>query len=286
MENKKNIIYTEGAKVKLDLLFHDLQQDIEEYYIKNKYTLGEELIEITTSDIENIKRKITIRQNNKSDIVRLTLLVYFFAGILLTFVGLNYQSISDVFHGKEENKFEIMLTLTGAILSFFSIFFYFTKYQNTFNGKKEIETNSGDTLIDRNRERFIELINHQNKELQVKRRKNILVLSNSKDEESFLRDFFIKMDFQFVEFRHINENINTDNFDLVLFNNENGTIELTKIYEYSKAATEDKMFFYFGAKRLEVSEIEPIINRLAISNLRPQLYGSIIQALIFQETLK
>ena len=286
MSNKKKLLYTDSANERMDVLFHDLRKDIERYFIDRKYVYGDETVEVTSSDVEELSKRIIINKPNKKSSIKLILMTYSFLGILITLTGLFYEDISFIINS--DNKFRFTMIVTGIMLTLFSYVYYFIRYKETsrtFDGGIS-NVQDSDNLVSMNRERFIELINQQNKELQVKRRKNILVLSQSDKEMEFLKSFFKKMEFKNVDFRLIQINLDTTSYDLVIFNNENGSLEISRIYEIANNATNDTMFFYFGGVRLDLSEIHKIKNRLAISNLRPQLYGNIIQALIYQDTLE
>lgn len=286
MSKKNKLLYTDSANERMDVLFHDLRKEIERYFIDRKYVYGDEKVEITSSDVEELSKRIVIKKPNKKSSIKLILITYSFLGILITLTGLFYEDISFIINS--DNKFRFTMIVTGLMLTLFSYVYYFIRFKETsrtFDGGIS-NVQDSDNLVSMNKERFIELINQQNKELQVKRRKNILVLSQSDEEMEFLKSFFKKMEFKNVDFRRIQNNLDTTNYDLVIFNNENGSLEISRIYEIANNATNDTMFFYFGGVRLDLSEIHKIKNRLAISNLRPQLYGNIIQALIYQDTLE
>lgn len=116
---KKSIIYTDSASKKLENVLDKIKKDITEDIINSKNYPGEELIEITASDIEDTYERVFIRNkktryDSRSRMIRLILPVYFVMGILITFYGLFRKDIQELISG---DKVELTYVLVGFIVS-------------------------------------------------------------------------------------------------------------------------------------------------------------------------
>jgi pilus assembly protein TadC len=116
---KKSIIYTDSASKKLESVLEKIKKDITDDVINSKNYPGEELIEITASDIEDTYERVVIRNkktkfDSRSRMIKLILPVYFIMGILITIYGLFRKDIQDLISG---DKVELTYVLTGFIVS-------------------------------------------------------------------------------------------------------------------------------------------------------------------------
>lgn len=116
---KKSIIYTDSASKKLDSVLDKIKKDITEDIISSKNYPGEELIEITASDIEDTYERVYIRNkktkyDSRSRMIRLILPVYFIMGILIIIYGLFRKNIQELISG---DKVELTYVLVGFIVS-------------------------------------------------------------------------------------------------------------------------------------------------------------------------
>lgn len=94
MKKEKQIIYTESGEKRLAKLYDDLHVDIEKYFRENKYVPGDEFIEITAADIEEISKKITIAKTYKSNYTSFILIyIYCIFGFVLILYGIFYEEI-------------------------------------------------------------------------------------------------------------------------------------------------------------------------------------------------
>ena len=137
---KKEIIYTEASVKKLEVVIEDLKKRMEQDIFDSKYYLGEENIEITASDIEDIYRRIRIiRKDNKSysskRMMKLIIPLYFFVGVFTMFFGIFYDQIQYIIYEKPTS---LILILGGFVCSLFSGVMYLFSRQRE-NERKEIE---------------------------------------------------------------------------------------------------------------------------------------------------
>ncbi|WP_165042093.1 hypothetical protein [Dysgonomonas sp. ZJ709] len=119
----KEIIYTESALKKINTITDDFKKKIEAEIINSKNFLGEESIEITAADIEEIYKQVRIGQSisnklvYKNRMMRIILPIYFFIGVFMIIFGLFYDNIQNMIH---ENPPQLMIILSGFILSLVS----------------------------------------------------------------------------------------------------------------------------------------------------------------------
>ena len=119
----KEIIYTESALKKINTITDDFKKKIETEIINSKNFLGEESIEITAADVEEIYKQVRIGQSISNKLVyknrtmRIILPIYFFIGVFMIIFGLFYDDIQNMIH---ENPPQLMIILSGFILSLVS----------------------------------------------------------------------------------------------------------------------------------------------------------------------
>lgn len=118
----KEIKYTATAKDRLDHLHAELNEKIEDYIRTSKYNIGEDFIEVTASDIEEIKRRIKILKPLKPNFSS-SLLIYFSIamGAILTFIGIFYDWIIKIFY--EGDTTRIILISYGLLMLLFGLFY-------------------------------------------------------------------------------------------------------------------------------------------------------------------
>lgn len=137
-------------------------------------------------------------------------------------------------------------------------------------------------LFHDDREKLIQLIKSQDEEIKLKQQKSILVLSQTNEIDAFLKDFFTRMGFEKVKFKTFDKSEGAGKTALVVFDDEDNTIEEKQIVDYASRSPIGTICFYFGPKVIRRKELH---NRLAFANSRVQLYGNIINALKYQSLL-
>ena len=98
MEQNIKINYTEAAKQKIDELNKKYIQDLEYFLKETKYVPGEDFIEVTASDINELAKyiKIIYPRTKVFEIRNFLLKTYFVLGILTIFCGLFYSEIQNI----------------------------------------------------------------------------------------------------------------------------------------------------------------------------------------------
>jgi len=125
MDTKLKIEYTKSGQEKLDRFYKEFEQQIVEHIKQRKYAPGDEVIEITASDIDEVTNKIKIIQPNKSQLKQFVLFTYTMLGVLITLVGLFY---SDFLHIIRNEPNRLIFITSGIFLSTLSLFFsYYLK---------------------------------------------------------------------------------------------------------------------------------------------------------------
>jgi ABC-type bacteriocin/lantibiotic exporter with double-glycine peptidase domain len=114
------VVYTEAAEQELHR-FHDQQKEmLEKLVAEKKVVFGDDVLEITASDIKEASRNIRplrsniVRYGNVQILTRLYVLI----GILMMLGAIYYREIEDFIYG---NKTRGMLFLMGALLSMIGI---------------------------------------------------------------------------------------------------------------------------------------------------------------------
>lgn len=120
------IIYTDSANTELDS-FQSQRKDELESFIKNKkYVFGDDVIEVTASDIREAGKyfKVVEFSRSKLPLTSILLKLYLFAGITMVLVGLFYPQLMEII---DQNPKQLTLVLGGIAMSLVSVFgnYYF-----------------------------------------------------------------------------------------------------------------------------------------------------------------
>mgnify|MGYP003638746787 CR=1 FL=1 len=111
--------YTESAEKELEDFKREQVALLEDFVRRRKYVYGDDLIEVTGSDVKEAKRHFTIIDNRKSSIRQLTLGTYLFIGIVTLIGGLFYEQIRAAMTG---DPTQLMIILMGVTMIFASLF--------------------------------------------------------------------------------------------------------------------------------------------------------------------
>lgn len=138
MDNKKVYIsYTSEAEKAFEALTGDLKKRIEDFLIKEKYVTGDSEIEITVSDIERIKNRITIQSEPKREKKFLLLgYTYIIVGIMFFLIAFFWDDIEYMFMNDKING---ILGLMGLGITLFGLMLVFAMSVKTSNHISEIE---------------------------------------------------------------------------------------------------------------------------------------------------
>lgn len=100
MNNYKKIIYTESANQRLEKFHIEVGQEIEKYFQERKFVPGDDFIEITASDIDEIANRFRITRPIKTySIKSLIPIVYTTMGLIMTFIGIFYDQFKKILEG-------------------------------------------------------------------------------------------------------------------------------------------------------------------------------------------
>jgi hypothetical protein len=110
------IIYTAAAKPELDAFHFRQQASLESLVAKRKSVLGDDVLEITASDIKDAAKDIGVHQRHPEYFrrTRLVTSLYIFAGISLMVGAFFYPRIVEIL---AENKTQALVFLMGTILT-------------------------------------------------------------------------------------------------------------------------------------------------------------------------
>lgn len=184
---------------------------------------------------------------------------------------------------KDYNYIEILVLSFGsiAILGLLTLFISIYRYIHKV-AKGKIDEKF-DSLFNNEKDKLTQLIDSQILENSLRKNKKILVLTETNDNDSYIRRFFLKMDFKKVTYVSTNtyQNVSAD-IDLVFINNELEGLSDQIIENYINDS-QGKLIFHFGAKRINMNWVSE--NKIAIANNRVQLYGNLINALKYIEML-
>lgn len=142
-----------------------------------------------------------------------------------------------------------------------------------------------DQFFAEEKNRVLKLIDEKDEEVQLKKKKEILVLTPLGNDDNFLRSFFLKMGFKSPTYKSfpLPNDFDFAKFDLILFNDDSPkgfSKEKTEIAETAKRFPPEILCFYFGFGRVDVDN-----TKLGSANFRSQLYGNLINALRYQHDL-
>jgi hypothetical protein len=117
MDPRRQIVYTKSAQSRLDKLQADIIRHLESELIDRKFIPGDEQVEITASDVEEISRAMLLSfadpYERRARSRNLLISVYMVVGVLMTVAGLFYQD----FIRMVSNPTQGILVLTGASIT-------------------------------------------------------------------------------------------------------------------------------------------------------------------------
>jgi hypothetical protein len=182
------------------------------------------------------------------------------------------------------NYMEILVWIFGPIIVITVVISYLKLLKRAEQFAEEKIKKKFDSLLEDKESRIIDIIKRHDKELQLKKHNNILVLTPAGSDDSSMKKFFKKMEFKEPDFQSPGDLPNLKKYHLVLFNNEQEKFEegiIPNLVRKSKGI----LFFYFGPPTKDSREIQNEKN-VAFANYGAQLYGNLINSLRFQALLK
>ena len=136
------IIYTEAAEQEM-INFHQQQKEMLEKLVEEKKVVfGDDVLEITASDIKEASRNIrALRPTNiRYSNLQLITKVYFALGVLLMIGAIYYPRIIKIF---EENRTQGMLFLIGALIALIGLlanYFYLLSKRRDLEAERMLES--------------------------------------------------------------------------------------------------------------------------------------------------
>lgn len=128
MNRGKKIVYTESAKERLEKLHFEVNKEIEYFLQEVKYIPGEDFIEVTALDIEEVSKRLKIVRSSNKHLASVVPTVYSVLGIILASTGLFYEAITTLV---KDNPVRLTLILTGFVMIGISwIYLYLTMLRN------------------------------------------------------------------------------------------------------------------------------------------------------------
>lgn len=115
IEINKKVVFTDSAKMRLEKLHLDINSQIENYIRDRKNVPGDDFIEVTASDIDELSYLLRIVRPFKTNSRQLILYIYAITGVVTTLIGLFYDQILLLL--ESENKTRLLLILGGLIFS-------------------------------------------------------------------------------------------------------------------------------------------------------------------------
>jgi len=242
---KKSIIYTDTAQKKLDKILIEFKNKIEEDIRLSKNYPGEELIEITASDVEETSERFYLEEKNskiaaKNRLLKRILPIYVILGVFLMLFGLFYSEVNDLLLN-EPNR--LIYVLIGFILVLVGVAYYYSILQ------KESESKKDSILTNIAREREIDIQSQNIEILRKLTQENQSVIKSHIDtnKKDILENKLIlaKMSCQSIDPKSYRD-INLESYNLnkllelsIQFSEVTGSKRelkesLTHIYEYFK----------------------------------------------------
>lgn len=100
MNGNKKIIYTDTAKQRFEKFHLEINDEVERYFQERKFVPGDDFIEITASDIDEVAQRFRITRPIKTNIAnKLIAILYTAFGIVLILIGLFYDDFKTIIEG-------------------------------------------------------------------------------------------------------------------------------------------------------------------------------------------
>lgn len=118
IDSNKEMIFTESATHRLHKLHSDIDIQIKDYLRERKNVPGDDFIEVTASDIDELSSRVRIIRTNKTNAKQLVLYIYGITGVLVTVIGLFFDSLKKLV---VEDRTRFFLILSGLMFSMVSL---------------------------------------------------------------------------------------------------------------------------------------------------------------------
>lgn len=123
--NKSDVVYTPEAEKRLERAKSEFVEQLEGAVKSRKYYPGDEVLEITASDIEVVSKYFVFRKPNKMAAKLNILIVYMVFGFSLAVTGLFYEEFVDLLRS---NPIRLVFVFAGFSTLIMSMLMY-VKYK-------------------------------------------------------------------------------------------------------------------------------------------------------------
>jgi hypothetical protein len=124
MNAEKTIVLTDAAHDRLDKLYAKLRLDIEKELRERLYVPGDDTVEVTASDVDELAHRLKVvfptREYYGRSSIRLLPRVYLAMGIITFLAGLFYPYLESL----RDNPTQAALVVTGLLMSVASILMF------------------------------------------------------------------------------------------------------------------------------------------------------------------
>lgn len=223
--------------------------------------------------LDTLETRITTLENYKDNIEQLYTIN---AEKLKKHVDDNVEKkVEDIDEAKKILKWLLFLGIPGTILGLLAVYFGAVKRA------KKIIVERIETIVEHKRDDLIKLIETQEYDTKIKNTKKLLVLSPNDQANEKIKATFSKLKFKSVNFRVVTQYVAFNDYDLVIFNDSDGSFSQAVIDDYiSNTPDEDISFVAYTIKNLTRNP------RINFSNSPFTLYHSILSTLKYTEILK
>lgn len=116
MDINKNLVLTDAAIARLEQAVSEYKTAVEEALAEYRYTPGEDNIEITASDLEEVLSGMRVVNRRRSVARDLVLRIYLAIGVVLTTVGVLYGRLSAFFsEAFSRHPEQLFILLSGVV---------------------------------------------------------------------------------------------------------------------------------------------------------------------------
>jgi hypothetical protein len=170
--------------------------------------------------------------------------------------------------------------ITGTIGAVFATWWYAKKYAD-MKLKELFEKKLQD-----NESALVKLIEEKNVVIELIKNKKIVVCSTDSSDSKFLKSFLEKKGFEAMYINDL-EKLREIKADIVIFNDINNKIGISKIEEIIPKLPQNTLRFYYGKGRVDENrdKFPELADYISFANAPAQLYGNLISALHYHDTL-
>jgi hypothetical protein len=169
----------------------------------------------------------------------------------------------------------VWIGIPATLLGLLSAYFL------AINKTKKLIVTKIESIVEHKREEIIKLIETQEFDSKLRKTKRLLILSSSEKAQEDIKKFFVKFKFKNVQYRIVDQYKLFTDYDVIIFNNEDGSFGQELINQYLlNASPDDTCFVAYTTINLNRD------HRINFSNSPFTLYHSVLTTLKYDEILK